>query len=298
MSTIQTDGGHRERTSSPTALSGLRSQAGVAQTDNGSAVLDLEDRKLVLSALQEEFGWIRAEIGRLVDHQKELNQSSFVALAAVLAFVGVLLNSGSKQAVAPVLLLVPLVSLMFALAAGNISRQILEYASFLQEITITADRVLKPVMPGIFSPEERRYYIVWTWESWKSYYFFRKLKRSGRFLTRVLESAKGLPLLFPGIVSLLVFLIIYNNPLESYRFWISTFILVISAILLFLYSEARGIESMEGIEFEPFSHRANLGQVSAGRAAPPGTGGHGTARPAKARAARGHGTTPPRTGGL
>lgn len=40
---------------------------------------------------------MRGEIGRLMDHEKELHQISVITLAAVLAFIGVFLDTAERR---------------------------------------------------------------------------------------------------------------------------------------------------------------------------------------------------------
>jgi hypothetical protein len=46
----------------------------------------------MVAAFDSDFKAIRAEIGRLIDHQKDLHNLSFVSLAALLAFIGAIVR--------------------------------------------------------------------------------------------------------------------------------------------------------------------------------------------------------------
>src|SRR5690242_19784489 len=79
-----------------------------AQSEKSTANIN----QLYLTTIDSEFKAMRAEIGRLIDHQRVLQNLSYVSLAALLAFIGVLAKDA--RGLATVLLFVPLLSLQFA----------------------------------------------------------------------------------------------------------------------------------------------------------------------------------------
>jgi hypothetical protein len=83
-----------------------------------------EERKVLVAALDADFKAMRAEIGRLIDHQKDLHNLSFVSLAALLAFIAALVREGAGGRLTVVLLLVPLLTLQFTLTASDLTRRV------------------------------------------------------------------------------------------------------------------------------------------------------------------------------
>lgn len=72
----------------------------------------------VLAMVQAEFVAIRSEIGRLIDHQKDLQNLSLVSLGAVFGFVAAIAQlDPDENDVTLVLLLVPFLTLQFSLTA-------------------------------------------------------------------------------------------------------------------------------------------------------------------------------------
>lgn len=234
---------------------------GAVMTQNdqewGEGGLRPDPRSLVLSALQAEFGWMRDEIGRHMDHEKELHQMSIVTLAAMFTLIGVLLNAGNKSAIAYVLLLVPFTSFIFALTAQNLSRQVLQVAAHLNEITRIANQVLQPTFQQIFTKEQLESDIVWTWEQWKDYNFQQATRRGRRFFI-MLEKSRWLSMILPGLVSLIIFLAMHKSFANVAWYWFgaSALILVLSLVIVFIYTEAPGVRDC-GQGFKPFSLRVD-----------------------------------------
>jgi small basic protein len=96
--------------------------------------------QLYLTAIDSEFKAMRAEIGRLIDHQRDLQNLSYISLAALLAFIGVLAKDARGLAI--VLLFVPFLSLQFAFTAADISRRILQLGRYVDALAADVNTLL------------------------------------------------------------------------------------------------------------------------------------------------------------
>jgi hypothetical protein len=88
-----------------------------------AAVCAAEVCRLQIAGYGIEFTALRTEIGRLIDHRKDLHTLSYVSLAALLGFIGVLAAKDTTvEGLATVLLLVPLLTFQSAVTAADLSR--------------------------------------------------------------------------------------------------------------------------------------------------------------------------------
>jgi hypothetical protein len=204
-----------------------------------------EERKVLFAAFDSDFKAMRTEIGRLIDHQRDLHTLSFVSLAALLAFVGALVRAGAGESLSVVLLLVPLLTLQFTLTASDLSRRILQLAKYLNEVTRGANELLQPILPdNLTRTWAANGQAIWTWESWKS----RDHRRKPGWLQLLilgLEKSRWLALTFPGVTAVVAYLFLDKKPLDSdlekWLFGGAIVVLAASVIPLFVYrSEAKG----------------------------------------------------------
>ena len=150
-----------------TRQSRLRSEVPATTSLEERKVL-AEERKVVFAAYDTDFKAMQTEIGRLIDHQKDLHNLSFVSLAALLAFIGVLVREGAGRSLSIVLLLVPLLTLQFTLTASDLSRRILQLGRYLNEVTRATNEILRPILPDNSTQMTVEGQAIWTWESYKS----------------------------------------------------------------------------------------------------------------------------------
>jgi small basic protein len=204
-----------------------------------------EERKVLVAALDADFKAMRAEIGRLIDHQKDLHNLSFVSLAALLAFIGALVRQGPGSNLTVVLLLVPLLTLQFTLTASDLTRRILQLARYLNEVTSDVNEILRPILPAKVAQRAVDGQAVWKWESWKSRDHW---KNPGLFQGQVwmLEKSRWLALTFPGVTAVVAYWLLDETPLgsdvEKWLFAAAVIMLLISVISLLVYRpEARGV---------------------------------------------------------
>jgi hypothetical protein len=204
-----------------------------------------EERKVLVAALDADFKAMRSEIGRLIDHQKDLHNLSFVSLAALLAFIGALVRQGPGSGLTVVLLLVPLLTLQFTLTASDLTRRILQLARYLNEVTSDVNEILQPILPENLAQRAVGGQAIWKWESWKSRDHGEK-PSSFRGLVWMLEKSRWLALTFPGVTAVIAYWLLDETPvatdLEGWLFTGAVIMLLISVISLLVYrSEARGV---------------------------------------------------------
>lgn len=204
-----------------------------------------EERQVLVAALEADFKAVRAEIGRLIDHQKDLHNLSFVSLAALLAFVGALVRQDSGSDLAVVLLLVPLLTLQFTLTASDLSRRILQLAGYLHEVTRDVNEILQPILPEKLAQRAVGGQAIWTWESWKSRDHGAKPGWLQR-LVLTLEKSRWLALTFPGVTAVVAYWLLDETPiasgLEQWLFAGAMIVLLFSVTSLLVYrAEAVGV---------------------------------------------------------
>jgi hypothetical protein len=207
-----------------------------------AAVCAAEVRRLQIAAYGVEFTALRAEIGRLIDHQKDLHTLSYVSLAALLGFVGVLADKDTTvEGLATVLLLVPLLTFQFALTAADLSRRILQLARYLDRLSANANRVLR----SLASEDLTTGLAVWDWERWKTAQF-DEMDDSDQRAATFLEKSRWLALAFPGLLGVGSYLVLDPTPLTGALEWtlfvIAVVALLWSVVLLLTYRpEVKGI---------------------------------------------------------
>jgi hypothetical protein len=211
----------------------------------------VEECKVLLTAFDSDFKAMRTEIGRLIDHQKDLHNLSFVSLAALLAFIGALAREGAGERLTVVLLLVPLLTLQFSLTASDLSRRILQLGTHLNEITRGANEILQPILPEKVAQRAAGGQAVWTWESYKSRDYRNKSGRS-QLLVIVLEKSRWLALTFPGVTAVVAYLFLDETPIDSnFEKWLfaaAMLMLIFSTFSLLRYrSEAKGVDEMSPV---------------------------------------------------
>ena len=204
-----------------------------------------EERKVLVAALDADFKAMRAEIGRLIDHQKDLHNLSFVSLAALLAFIAALVREGAGGRLTVILLLVPLLTLQFALTASDLTRRILQLATYLNEVTRDVNEILWPILPPDLTQRAVDGRAIWKWESWKSR-DHKKKPSWFRALVLMLEKSRWLALTFPGVTAVVAYWLLDETPvasgLERWLFASAVIMLVFSVISLLAYrSEAEGV---------------------------------------------------------
>jgi hypothetical protein len=194
-----------------------------------------------MGAIDSEFKAMRAEIGRLIDHQRDLQNLSYISLGALLAFIGVLVkDAGAPDRLATVLLLIPFLTLQFAFTAADISRRIIQLGRYIDTLTADANNLLDR-----FGRQAQGEIKVWQWERWKSCDFEKK-SSAKRKMVIVLEKSRWLSLAFPGIVGVLAYLKIDDTPMrdlsEEVLFVLAIAVVIVSIAALTVYaSEARGV---------------------------------------------------------
>jgi hypothetical protein len=193
---------------------------------------------IVVSTIDSEYRALRAEIGRLIDHQKDLHNFSFISLAALLAFIGVLAKDAKgAQGLTAVLLLVPLLTLQFALTAADLTRRILQLGTYINTLASLSNSVLRAM-----STDKQLVPPVWQWENWKRNQF----PQSSKFRTVGLEKSRWLALTFPGFLGIGAYVVLDETPLSSWPEW-TLFICAVavmgySVLILVKYpSEAKGV---------------------------------------------------------
>jgi hypothetical protein len=204
-----------------------------------------EERKVLFAAFDTDFKAMRAEIGRLIDHQKDLHNLSFVSLAALLAFIGALVREGAGRTLTIVLLLVPLLTLQFTLTASDLSRRILQLGRYLNEVTRATNEILRPILPDNSTQKTAEGQAIWTWESYKSRDHRRKPGWL-QVLVLALEKSRWLALAFPGVTAVVAYWLLDEAPLDSglekWLFGAAIVMLAFSVISLLAYrSEAKGV---------------------------------------------------------
>jgi hypothetical protein len=212
--------------------------------------------QLYLTAIDSEFKAMRAEIGRLIDHQRDLQNLSYISLAALLAFIGVLAKDARGLAI--VLLFVPFLSLQFAFTAADISRRILQLGRYVDALAADVNTLL-----GRSGGQEAAV-VVWRWERWKSRDFHDKKSAVEKKMVVVLEKSRWLSLAFPGILGIVAYSFLDSTPLgddyEKSFFGLAIVVVLVSIFALTRYSsEAKGVVSQVGTADKtatPRSHRA------------------------------------------
>lgn len=204
-----------------------------------------EECKVMVAAFDSDFKAIRAEIGRLIDHQKDLHNLSFVSLAALLAFIGAIVRQDAGSGLVVVLLLVPLLTLQFALTASDLSRRILQLARYLNEVTRDANEILEPILPEKLAQRAADGQAIWRWESFKSRDYGEK-PLWYRMLVLTSEKSRWLALTFPGVTAVVAYWLLDETPagstLEQWLFAGAVIMLIFSLISLLVYrSEAGGV---------------------------------------------------------
>lgn len=213
----------------------------------------------VLGLMQSEFTALRVEIGRLIDHQKDLQNLSLVSLGAVLAFIAAIAKLDTAQNdIALVLLLVPFLTLQFALTASDLSRKILDLAAYIEKLSADVNRIVAEADAGLASKVT-----VWGWESWKRDLFEKRsalradhpnsTKPQRGWVVVAVDKAKWLSLLMPGVVSAVAYFAIDDAPRGGAgRLALSVvavLALAAAAVLLSMYkSEATGVTSRTEVE--------------------------------------------------
>lgn len=220
----------------------IPSAAEVADQGNRIKVLTV-----ALSAVDSEFKALRTEVGRLIDHPKDLHNLSFISLAALLAFIGVLVKEGGAargegavEDLTVVFLLVPLLSLHFALTAADLARRIRQLGGYLNGLTALANAVLADASSNEPLPE------VWQWERWKRQQF-TDTPWLDKFRTVSMEKSRWLALTFPGLLGIGSYIALdgtlLSGPLEWSLFVGAIVIMAYSIWALVRYpSEAKGVE--------------------------------------------------------
>lgn len=220
----------------------------MTSSDDAGRRTGVEIAAIAVSAIDSEFKALRTEIGRLIDHQKDLHNLSFISLGALLAFIGVLVKedeatrgAGAVEDLTAVLLLVPLLSLHFALTAADLARRIRQLGVYLDGLTTLANAVLAGSSPDVPTPE------IWQWERWKRGQFARS-STADRFRTIGMEKSRWLALTFPGLLGIGSYVALDGTLLSGVLEWL----LFTCAVLVMAYSiwalvrypsEAEGVEA-------------------------------------------------------
>lgn len=169
-----------------------------------------------LAALGAEYSAMRDEIGRLIEHEKELVNLSFVVLGAVLALIGTLLGDDPVNPDAAfILLFVPVVYLLFSLTAAEQTRRILQIARYIfHDLRPRAEALAGGVH-------------LWRWEDWKAGEY-RDMHRAGKTRVWVLERSRWIALTVPGITALVA----YGTMVGYHSTWAVAFLIVDVALLV------------------------------------------------------------------
>lgn len=189
-----------------------------------------------LSALSAEYSAMRDEIGRLIEHEKELVNLSFVVLGAVLALIGTLLGEDEVNADAAfILLFVPLVYLLFALTAAEQTRRILQIARY-----IFLD--LRPRAEALAGGTR-----LWRWEDWKAGEYHH-MHRLGKQRVWILERSRWIALTVPGITALVAYgtMVGYHTTLSITVLAVDVVLIVLQVGVLIYTTEAPGLRHLPG----------------------------------------------------
>lgn len=147
-----------------------------------------------LALYQAEFVIMRTEIGRLIDQQRDLLNFSLTAFGALIALIGLVTpdKNGSSEAAAAspvvnVLLLVPMLYLVLALWAADVSRRVWVITNYLTHVTGKARQLAD-------DPD------LWAWEEWKVQ-THERMSRREKASVWALERARWLSLVLPPVTA-------------------------------------------------------------------------------------------------
>lgn len=165
-----------------------------AEPVDGGAGGGADKAAVQLGCYQAEFVVMRAEIGRLIDQQRDLLNFSLAGFGGLIALIGLVtpdqaasVDVATSSPVANVLLLVPWLYCVLALWAADVSRRVWVIANYIVDLTAKAREIADD--PGL-----------WAWEEWKvaTHDQMPRLKRRSIW---ALERARWLALVLPQVTA-------------------------------------------------------------------------------------------------
>ena len=188
-----------------------------------------------LASHQLEFSSIRSEIGRLIDHQRDLMNMSLVAFGGVIALLGVVANltsNGTPSRASDALLLVPELYAVLAVVAVDLTRRIYQLGDYLANLTSRIRRLTGDTT-------------LWLWEDWKVADYEKKSARD-KVITSLLDKGRWLVLLVPGFVAVSSWFALPHTDLRNHLLPVAfaIFSLLLTLLLIIATGEVAGVPEL------------------------------------------------------